>query len=127
MIRRAAEAVGIASAILVGDYSKALDLCDSLWAGPKAVAQPALIVPPAFIARPAQPGVELVLDRALDDHSRPELRQFRERLARVLADTYGNQPVELRLDLRRRRYPVVSRRRPPSSSCQDLREPTPSP
>jgi hypothetical protein len=33
---------------------------------------PALIVRPALIARPSQPRVELVLDRALDDQPRSE-------------------------------------------------------
>src|SRR5204862_166613 len=36
------------------------------------IAQPALVVGPALIASPAQPGVELVLDRALDDQPGPE-------------------------------------------------------
>ena len=34
---------------------------------------------------------------------------------------------DLRLDLRRRRYGASHGVGPPSSSCQDLREPTPSP
>jgi hypothetical protein len=58
-------------------------------ARPKAIAQPALIVRAAFIARPAQPGVELLLDRALNDQPRPELRELRQRLARVLAHPDG--------------------------------------
>ena len=36
-------------------------------AGAEAVAQPSLIVRPAFIARPPEPGVELLLDRPLDN------------------------------------------------------------
>ena len=73
-------------------------------AAPVVVAQPALIVGPALIARAAQPGVELVLDRPLDDQPRAELRQLRQRLARVLAHPHGQQLVDLLLDLRRRRY-----------------------
>lgn len=67
------------------------------------VAQPALMVGPALVTSPAQPGVELVLDSALDDQPRPELRQLRQRLARVLANSNGEQLVDLVLDLRRRR------------------------
>jgi hypothetical protein len=67
------------------------------------VAKAALIVGPALIAGPAEPGVELVLDRALDDQSGAELRQLRQRLARVLADPDGEQLVDLGLYLRRRR------------------------
>jgi hypothetical protein len=96
-------------------------------AGAKAIAQPSLIIRPALVARPAQPGVELVLDRALDDQSRPQLRELRERLARVLTDPHGKQPVDLLLDLRRRRYGASHGVGPPSWSCQDLREPTPCP
>jgi hypothetical protein len=79
------------------------------------VAQPALIARPALIPGPAQPGVELVLHGALDDQPRPEPRQLRQRLARVLADPHGKQPVDLFFNHRRRRYVrYVSRRRPPS-------------
>jgi hypothetical protein len=79
-------------------------------AGAIAVSQPrvevvkaALVVAPALIASPAEPGVELVLDRSLDDQPRTELRQLRQRLARVLTDSNGEQLVDLVLDLRRRR------------------------
>jgi hypothetical protein len=64
---------------------------------------PALIVRPALIARPSQPRVELVLDRALDDQPRSEPGQPRQRLALVLTDHDSQQPVDLRFDLRRRR------------------------
>ena len=67
------------------------------------VAQPALVIGPALITRPAQPGVELVLDRALDDQPGPEPRQLRQRLSRVLPDPDGQQLVDLGLYLRRRR------------------------
>jgi hypothetical protein len=89
------------------------------------VAKAALIVGPALIARAAEPGVELVLDRALDDHPRPELRQLRQRLARVLTDPNGQQLVDLVLDLRRRRYGSPHGVGLPSWSCQDFGEPTP--
>ena len=62
-----------------------------------------MVVGPALIASPAEPGVELVLDRALDDQPRPQLRKLAERLARVLADSNGEQLVDLVLNLRRRR------------------------
>ena len=67
------------------------------------VAKPTLVIGPALIARPAQPGIELVLDRALDDQPRPEPRQLRQRLSRVLAHPNGQQLVDLGLYLRRRR------------------------
>src|SRR4051794_17598476 len=89
------------------------------------IAQPALVVRPALIARPAQPGVELVLDRALDDQSGTELRQLRQRLARVLTHPNGQQLVDLVLDLRRRRYGSPHGVGLPSWSCQDFGEPTP--
>jgi hypothetical protein len=40
----------------------------------------------ALVARSPQPRVELVLNGALDDQPRAELRELRQRLARVLAD-----------------------------------------
>src|SRR5439155_10899136 len=86
----------------------------------KPVAQPSLIVRPALIARPPEPRVELVLDRALDDQSRSEPRELRQRLARIVADSDREQPVDLLLDLRRRRYGASHGVGPPSSSCQDL-------
>jgi hypothetical protein len=82
------------------------------------VTQPALMLGPALVARPAQPGVELVLDRALDDQPRTKSGQLRQRLARVLADPHGQQLVDLPLDLRRRRYGASHGVGPPSSSCR---------
>jgi len=67
------------------------------------VAKPALVVGSALVAGAAEPGVELVLDRALDDQPRAELRQLGERLARVLAGSDGEQLVDLGFYLRRRR------------------------
>ena len=48
------------------------------------------MVGPALIARAAKPGVELVLNRTLDDQPRPEPGQLRQRLARVLPDPTAN-------------------------------------
>src|SRR5687768_18552181 len=45
----------------------------------------------------------------------------------LLTDPHGQQPVDLLLNLRRRRYGASHGVGPPSSSCQDLREPTPCP
>jgi hypothetical protein len=78
------------------------------------VAQPALIVGPALIARATEPGVELVLHGPLDDQPRPQPRQLRQRLARVLTHPHGQQPLDLLLDLRRRRYGTSHGVGPPS-------------
>src|SRR5918996_1944937 len=69
---------------------------------------------PALIARAAKPGVELVLHSPLDDQPGPEPRQLRQRLARVLADPHGKQPIDLLLDPRRRRYGTSHGVGPPS-------------
>src|SRR5919106_1584487 len=69
---------------------------------------------PALIARTAKPGVELVLDRPLDDQPGPGPRQLRQRLAWVIADPPGKQPVDLFFDLRRRRYGTSHGVGPPS-------------
>jgi hypothetical protein len=42
----------------------------------RVIAQPALILGPTFIARPTEPGVELVLNRALDDQPRAKLGEL---------------------------------------------------
>src|SRR5204862_971189 len=68
------------------------------------VAQPALILGPPLIPGAAKPRVELVLHRPLDDQPGAELREFRQRLPRVLADPHSEQLVDPSLDLRRRRY-----------------------
>jgi hypothetical protein len=92
------------------DLDRKLPLCGLHPPGAVAIAQPApivaqaaLVVGPALIAGPPEPGVELILDRPLDDQARAELRQLRERLARVLADSDGEQLVDLGFYLRRRR------------------------
>jgi hypothetical protein len=72
--------------------------------GAKPVAQAPLVIGPALIPSAPQPGVELVLDRALDDQPGAEFRQLRQRLPRVLPDSHAKQPIDLLLDLRRRRY-----------------------
>src|SRR5262249_32853684 len=59
---------------------------------------------PTFVASAAQPRVELVLHRALDDQPRPQPRQFGQRLPWVLADPHGQQVLDLLFNLRRRRY-----------------------
>ena len=45
--------------------------------GAKPIAHAGLDIGPALVAGPAQPRVELLLDRALDDQPRAELRQLR--------------------------------------------------
>ena len=82
------------------------------------VAQPALMRRPTLIASPSQPGVELVLHGPLDDQPGTQPGQLRQRLARVLADPHGKQLVDLRFDLRRRRYGTSHGVGPPSSSCR---------
>src|SRR5215216_7077526 len=91
------------------------------------VTQPALIRRPTLIPGAPQPRVKLVLHGPLDDQPRTEPRQLRQRLARVLADPHGKQPVDLSFNHRRRRYGTSHGVGPPSIVCQDLREPTPSP
>src|SRR5262245_3831285 len=59
---------------------------------------------PALITRPAQPRIELVLHRTLDDQPRPEPRQLRQRLARALTHPHSQQILDLHFNLRRRRY-----------------------
>nr|WP_259315733.1 phosphoribulokinase [Capillimicrobium parvum] len=71
---------------------------------PEPVAHARLEVGPALVSGAAQPRVELLLDRALDDQPRAELGQLRQRLARVLANPDGQQLVDLSFELRRRRY-----------------------
>jgi len=68
------------------------------------VAQPALVVGPALVTGAPQPGVELVLNGTLDDQPGAQLRELRQRLPRILTDSHGKQPIDLLLDLRRRRY-----------------------
>jgi hypothetical protein len=67
------ETNGSAASLICGS-STAAPLERLRLARAKAVAQPSLMVRPALIARAAKPGVELVLDGALDDQPRPELR-----------------------------------------------------
>jgi hypothetical protein len=42
--------------------------------------------------------------RTLDDQAGTQLRELRQRLPRVLAHPHSEQPIDLLLDLRRRRY-----------------------
>src|ERR671916_3217341 len=69
---------------------------------------------PTFVTCPTEPGVELVLNGALNDQPGPEPCELRQRLARVIADPHGEQPVDLFFDLRRRRYGTSHGVGPPS-------------
>jgi hypothetical protein len=60
----------------------------------EAVAQPGRRLRPPLMPGAAQPCVELLLDRALDDQPRAELRELRQRLARIPADPDRHQPVD---------------------------------
>jgi hypothetical protein len=68
------------------------------------VAQPALVLRPALIPRPTQPGVELVPHSPLNDQPGAQLGQLRQRLPRILTHPNSQQPVDPLLNLRRRRY-----------------------
>jgi hypothetical protein len=72
------------------------------------------MVGPALIPGPAQPGLELVLNGALDDQPGAQPGQLRQRLARVLTHPHGQQSLDLLLDLRRRRYGTSHGVGPPS-------------
>jgi acetyl esterase/lipase len=52
----------------------------------------------------------LASHRALNDQPGAELRELRQRLARVLTHPHRKQPIDLLLDLRRRRYKDSVRR-----------------
>jgi hypothetical protein len=70
----------------------------------KPVAQAALALGPALIASPAQPRVELLLDRPLNDQPSAEPRELRQHLLQVIDHPLRHQLVDARLYLRRRRY-----------------------
>jgi hypothetical protein len=115
------ETNGSAASLTCGSSTLKLALGGLHPAGAKAVAktrlivaQPSLIVRPAFIARPPQPGVELVLHGALDDQPGPEPGQLRQRLPGFSPTPNGKQGVDLLLDLRRRRYGASHGEGPPS-------------
>jgi hypothetical protein len=95
-----------------GDRKLSLGRLHPPW--PEAVAQPGRRLRPALISGATQPRVELILDRALDDQPGAEPRELRQRLARVLTDPDSQQPVDLLLDLRRRRYRASHGVGPPS-------------
>src|SRR5215213_8483682 len=125
---------GSAACLTCGDLHLQLRLERLHPAGAKAVEQPVLVVAqpalmrwPALITSPAKPGVELVLDRPLNNQSRAEPGQLRQRLTRVLAHPHSQQLIDLSLDLRRRRYGTSHGVGPPSIVWQDLSEPTPPP
>src|SRR5512142_896376 len=72
----------------------------------------------ALIPSAAQPAIELVLDRALDDQLRAKRRQLRQRALRILSSQpTGQQPVDPLLNLRRRRYVTSHGVRLLQSSC----------
>ena len=98
------ETNGSAASLTCGIPHLELALAGLHSARAKAVAQALLIGGPALIARPAKPGVELVLHGPLDDQPGTELGELRQRLPGVLTHPHGKQLVDLLLDLRRRRY-----------------------
>jgi hypothetical protein len=70
----------------------------------KPVAQAALALWPALIPSPAQPRIELLLDRPLNDQPSAKPPELRQHLLRVIDYPPGHQLVDARLYLRRRRY-----------------------
>jgi hypothetical protein len=79
--------------------------------GAKPVAQPRVVVPqatlalrPALIPSPAQPAIELLLDRPLNDQPRAESSELAQHLLRVIDHAATEQLVDLSLYHRRRRY-----------------------
>jgi hypothetical protein len=79
--------------------------------GTEPIAQTRVVVPqatlplrPALITSPAQPGIELLLDRPLNDQPRPEPGELTQHLLRIINQPLTEQLVDLSLYLRRRRY-----------------------
>jgi len=70
----------------------------------KPIAQAALPLRQALIASAPQPGVELVLDRPLDDQPSAEPGELGQHLLRILNTAPRQQLVNARLYLRRWRY-----------------------
>src|ERR1700733_13005614 len=68
------------------------------------VTQAALPLRPALIPSTAQPAVELLLDRPLNDQPRPEPTKLGQHLLRVIDHALRQDLVDLSLYLRRRRY-----------------------
>ena len=71
-------------------------------AEPVALPRPRLRL--ALIASATQPGIELLLDRPLDDQPSAEPRELAQHLLRVIDQPSTEQLVDLSLYLRRRRY-----------------------
>src|ERR671933_2667896 len=109
------------------DFDLKLALQRLQLAGAKAVAQPPLVIRPALIAGPAEPGVELLFHGPLDDQSRPELGELRERLPRVLTHPNGKQLIDLLFRAPPTALRFFSRRRSPFLVLQDFGEPAPCP
>src|SRR5947209_4543153 len=79
--------------------------------GTKPVAQPRLIVlqaalalRPALITSTTEPVIELLLDRPLNDQPGTQPGEVTKRLLRITDHALSEQPVDLSLYLRRRRY-----------------------
>src|SRR5579871_485255 len=68
------------------------------------VLQAALLLRATLIASSAEPGVELLLDRSLDDQPGTEPGEVPKHLLRVIDHALPKQPVDLSLYLRRWRY-----------------------
>jgi hypothetical protein len=64
------------------------------------VLQAALAFGPALVPSATQPGVELLLDRSLDDQPRAEPRELGQHLLRVIDHPLRQQLVDVRLYLR---------------------------
>jgi hypothetical protein len=72
--------------------------------GTEPVALPRRSLRPALVTSPAEPSVELVLDRPLNDQPRPQPGELGQHLLRIVDQPAPKQLVDLRLYLRRRRY-----------------------
>jgi hypothetical protein len=72
--------------------------------GPEPVALARRAVRPALVAGPAEPRVELLLDRPLDDQPGAEPGELRQHLLRILDQPPRQQLVDVSLYLRRWRY-----------------------
>src|SRR5439155_8323842 len=70
----------------------------------KPIALPRRRLRPTLITRPPQPAVELLLDRPLNDQPSAQPAELGEHLLRVIDQSPRQQPVNLGLYLRRRRY-----------------------
>jgi hypothetical protein len=90
--------------------ASALCAGESRCAAPSHSCAARLIVGPALIARPTKPGVELVLNGALDDQPRPQPGQLRQR-SRGLSPTPTASNWSICSSISADGVPCVSRRR----------------